>query len=112
MKNILAIILMALLSYFTQSFFPWWSIGVVCFVVSYLLKLPSGKAFMSGFLAIFLLWIGKAILIDQANDHILLNKIGVLFSHAPNALLIFITGFIGGLVGGMAAWSASFLNKK
>lgn len=103
---------MALLSYFTQSFFPWWSIGVVCFVVSYLLKLPSGKAFVSGILAIFLLWIGKAILIDQANDHILLHKIGVLFSHAPNALLIFITGFIGGLVGGMAAWSASFLNKK
>jgi len=112
MKKIIAGVLMVLGTYVVQSFLPWWSMAIVCFLIAYFLKLSSGEAFICGFVSIFLLWIAIAAFIDQANDHILLNKISLLFLHAPNILLIVITGVIGGLVGGLAGLSASYLRPK
>ena len=68
-----------------------------------------GKAFAAGFLGLFLLWGMHAFIIDNANDHILSQKVaGILPLGNSSFLLIFLTAFIGGLLSGFAGLTGSF----
>jgi len=59
------------------------------------------------------LWGGLAFWIDVKNDSILSVRISQLMGIGNNpVILILITGLIGGLVGGFAAMSASFLRSR
>jgi hypothetical protein len=113
MRLISAIITVIVLSAILENFLPWWIIAPVAFIVCYLFKLKWAQAFLAGFLGLFLLWGGMAFFIDLGNEHILANKISVLFfkSVQPFAIVA-MTGLIGGLVAGFAGLSASFLGKK
>ncbi len=88
---------------------PWWGIGVVCFVVALNFKLSSGKAFLAGFVAIFFLWMGIALVTDYFNQHILSTRMASLFTLNNPYLFMGVAALIGGLVGGMSAWSAALL---
>jgi len=69
------------------------------------------KAFMMGLLGIGLLWGSYAAWLDQMTDSILGVKVAAIFS-LPNALiLIFVTGLIGGLLGGFAALSGALFRQ-
>lgn len=110
MKFFISILLIALLSYCCGVYFPWWTIAVVGFIVLLLLPQPPASAFLSGFIAVFLLWTVLAALISTANGGILAGRIGLLLGigKSPVALAL-ITGVIGGLVTGLAALSAAYL---
>lgn len=109
LRNILII---ALLSFIAQQFLPWWIIAPFSFVVGYALTKNGGQAFLSGFLAIFLVWAGYALIIDQRNEHILSTRIAQLFPLGGNYwLLILITGIIGGLVAGLSALSGRLIKN-
>ncbi len=110
MRFVLAILLTALLGYILGLFLPWWAIAIAAFIVALLWQQRPGKAFASGFLAIFLLWGILAFVADIRNDHILGNRMSELIagSHMP-WVLILASGIIGGLVAGMGALSASVL---
>lgn len=114
MKLIVSIIIAALLAYVLGLFtsLPWWSFAISTFVVSLLITQSSGKSFLTGFLAIFILWTLLAWTKDLQNEHILSTKVAQIFSlgNAYWAILL-ITGIIGGLVGGFSALSASYLRK-
>lgn len=88
---------------------PWWGIGVVCFLVALNFKLSSGKAFLAGFVAIFFLWMGIALVTDYFNQHILSTRMAALFTLNNPYLFMGVAALIGGLVGGMSAWSAALL---
>ncbi len=62
MKFITAIILTALTGFIAGilSFSPWWGFAITSFLVALLVHQKGGKAFLSGFLGIFLLWAGLA----------------------------------------------------
>ena len=110
MKFISALILTVLLSFIAGLYFPWWSIAIAAFITALLIYQKSWKAFLSGFVALLLLWGGLAYWIDIKNESILSSRISQLFGIGNNSfLLIVITGKIGGLVGGFAAMSGSFL---
>lgn len=113
MKSLTAIILTALLSFAAGLYFPWWSIAIVALLVAVLIHQKAGKAFLSGFLAIFLLWGILAYWIDIKNQHLLSQKIAAIFplGGSPFAL-IFVTSFVGALVGGFAAMTGSYLRSK
>lgn len=69
------------------------------------------QAFAMGVLGVGLLWGGYAAWLDQITDSILGAKVAALFS-LPNALvLVLVTGFIGGLLGGFAALTGALLRK-
>ena len=106
MKFIFKTMLIAGLSAFMQMYSPWWGIALVAFFVSVLLYTKGFSSFLSGFLAIFLLWGLKAYFIDSANEQILSTKITQLFSVTPFILLL-ITGVVGGTVGGFASLAGS-----
>ena len=113
MKFIASLILTALLSFATCLFLPWWSIAIVAFVVAALIPQHPGKAFITGFVAVFILWAALAFWISVKNDHVLAHKISLIILKMDSPyILILATALIGALVAGFAALSGSLLRKK
>jgi len=112
MKFIASLILTALLSFATCLFLPWWSIAIVAFVVAALIPQHPGKAFITGFVAVFILWAALAFWISVKNDHVLAHKISLIILKMDSPyILILATALIGALVAGFAALSGSLLRK-
>lgn len=113
MKFIVSLILTALLSFAACLLFPWWSIAVAAFVVAALIPQKPGKAFITGFISLFVLWGGLSFWISYNNEHILAGKVAMLILKMDSPyILIVATAIIGGLVAGFAALSGSFLRQK
>ena len=112
MKFLVSIILIALLSLSACLYLPWWSIAIVAFIVAAAIPQQPFKAFLAGFIALFLLWGALTWFISSNNDHILAHKISLLIlkSGSPG-MLVLITALIGALVAGLAALSGSFVRK-
>ncbi|GGA96557.1 hypothetical protein [Puia dinghuensis] len=109
-KFFVSIILIALLSFICGLFLPWWTIAVAAFAVIALIPQKPLAAFFAGFLALFLLWGGLAWAIDAANTSILSVRVAsMLYLQGSSILLVLVTGFIGALVGGGGAITASFM---
>jgi hypothetical protein len=113
MRFILSILLIAAFSFLLGLYLPWWSIALVAFVTALLLPQSLGRAFLSGFLGIFILWGVLSTWIDIKNESILSQKIAQLFPLGGSSiLLIVVTAFIGALVGGFAALSGNSLRPS
>jgi hypothetical protein len=107
MRLLVSILLIALGSFIATSFLPWWMIAVVCFAVTFFFRLNSGKSFLAGFAGIFLLWLLVALFKDMANNYILSSRMAQLFTLPSSFLFLLISAVIGGIVGGLAAWSGA-----
>jgi hypothetical protein len=113
MKFIISLVLIALLSFAACLYFPWWSIAIVSFLVAILIPQKPGAAFGSGFIAVFILWLGLTAWISGANEHVLAHKLSMLVLKMDNVMiLILATALIGALVAGFAALTGSFVRKK
>lgn len=113
MKFLLTTLLILLLAFIAGLYLPWWSVAVVAFIVALLVQPKTGLAFLAGFLGIFFLWAGLAFWIDTANESLLSHKIAQLFPLGGSTLLlILITAFVGGLVGGFAAMAGSSIRLR
>jgi len=110
MKFIVSLILIALLSFAACLYLPWWTIAIIAFVVAALIPQKPLASFLSGFAAIFILWLSLSAWISTANGHVLAHKISLLIIKMDNIiLLMLVTALIGGLVAGMGALTGSFL---
>lgn len=108
MRFILSLLLTAVLAFLAGMFLPWWSIAIVAFLVALLIPQKLSMSFLSGLTGIFLLWSVVALWIDIKNHSVLSHKIAELFKLGGSSfLLIVVTAFIGGLVGGFAAMAGS-----
>lgn len=113
MKFLLTLLLTALLSFIAGLFLPWWSIAVIAFLAALLIQPRVGVGFLAGFSGIFLLWGALSFWIDTANESILSRKIAQLFPLGGSSLLlILVTAFVGGLVGGFAAMAGSSIRFR
>ena len=113
MKFLTATLLTLLLAFVSGLYLPWWGIAIVALLVAAIVHQKAGKAFLSGFLGLFLLLGGLAFWIDMKNDHILSKKIAAILPLGGNSiLLILVTALVGGLVAGFAAMSGSFLRAS
>src|SRR5665647_611121 len=98
MKMIVSIVLIALLSVAACLYLPWWTIAIVAFLVAALIPQHPGKSFLTGFIALFLLWGSLAWYLSSNNDHILAHKVSMLILSFDNpAALILVTALIGAL---------------
>jgi hypothetical protein len=112
MKFLVALILILLFSFLAGLYFPWWSIAIVAFILSLLIPQKPWVSFLSGFLALFLLWGFLSVWISVSNGHILAHRVSLLiFKTDSPFLLILITTVIGALVAGFAALSASYIHE-
>lgn len=112
MKFFISFILTILLSFALCLFLPWWSIAVAACLVAALIPQRPGKAFLTAFIALFLLWGGLSFWMSNNNDHILAHKVSQLILKMDNpVLLVLITALIGAVVAGFAALAGSYLRK-
>ena len=113
MKLLTAIVLTGLLAFIGGLYLPWWSIAIASFLIAILVHQKAGKAFLSGFAGVFLLWAGLSWWIDTKNGGILSGKIASILPLGGNSiLLILITAVVGGLVAGVGAMSGSYLRAS
>ena len=112
MKFFISLVLTILLSFALCLFLPWWSIAIAAFVVAALIPQKPSKAFVTGFIALFLLWGGLSFWMSNNNDHVLAHKVSqlILKMDSPVALVL-ATALIGALVAGFAALAGSYLRK-
>lgn len=104
MRFFAATVTSAILCYLVGFILPWWSIAICTFLVSLVFHQRPRVSFLSGFLAVFLLWTFYALWIDTQNHSILSKRVAGILPLAGNPLLLILTtGVIGGIVGGMAA---------
>lgn len=115
MRNfVLTFLSILVASCLVQLFLPWWCIAVVAVVLGFFFKQHSGLAFLAGFLAVFVLWVGYAYLLSSANNHLLAIKIAELMAPLTGGsknVLLLLTGIVGGLVGGLATLTGSLASK-
>jgi len=108
MKILYQIILTLLAGLVLQLFLPWWTLALGAAGVSFFFEQKGWQAFAGGFVAIFLLWLLSAWYFDEAS--------GAIMSHRLNTLLpvpaFFLTGLVGGLVGGMAALTGKMIRWR
>ncbi|MEM6522321.1 MAG: hypothetical protein AAF693_00945 [Bacteroidota bacterium] len=108
MKFIIKLILTAGFSAAIQLFLPFWSVAIIAFLVCFLSDGNGFSSFLSGFLAVGLLWAIVALIIDTQTSSILSSKIAfVLPLNGSVPLLTLFTVLIGALVGGFGALSGS-----
>jgi len=105
-------LIILILSFISSYLLPWWAAAAIAFLAALFIGKTSGKTFWSGFGAIFVLWLILALMKSLPNDNVLAGRVIQLFP-LPHQwiLLLLITAFIGGLVGGLAALSG-ILTKK
>lgn len=95
---------MAASSFVACIFLPWWTITISVFIIAIVLHQDPKKSFLAGFLALFFLWAGLSYWISFNNDHLLAQQLSVLILQMKQPLaMVFITGIIGGIVGGLSA---------
>ncbi len=112
MKFTTAILLTALLSYAAGlfQFLPWFSFVVCALIVAVSVHQKAFKAFLSGFIALLLLWGSIAFKIDSDNQHLLATKVASVLPLGGNPYtLIAVTAFVGGLLAGLGALTGSYL---
>ena len=110
MKFIVSILLTALLSFVICLYFDWWTIAIAAFVVALCIRQQPKKAFLTGFIALFLLWGGLAWSIDIANEHVMSHRLAAVLPFGGSSfLMIFVTAFIGALIAGAASLAGSYL---
>lgn len=105
MKLIIQIGAIALITYLLMQVFPWWTIVIVPFLVSLAANEKGGRSFLAGFTGIFLLWFVHTWVISMQSGSLMTQKIAALFGLPNTFLLMIITALIGGLCGGLGAWS-------
>jgi len=90
---------------------PWWAAAIIAFVAALYAGKKPGQAFLSGFFAVFIVWVVLALFKSVPNNHVLASRVAVLF-HLPGwSILLIMTAIIGGLVGGMCAMSGVFVKR-
>jgi hypothetical protein len=111
MRLLLTIVQIAVIAAIAEYFLPWYFIAIAAFIVGIGTKLSTGRAFLAGFIAIATVWLIFALIADIPNHHILSSRMAQLFKLPHYSLYIAVTVLIGGLVGGLSAWSGAHLRK-
>ncbi|MEP6751034.1 MAG: hypothetical protein ABJB86_25085, partial [Bacteroidota bacterium] len=110
MKFITSIFLTALLSFVICLYMDWWAIAIAAFAVAVFIHQKPAKSFLTGFIALLLLWGILSWWIDIKNEHVLSHRMASLLPFGGSAfLMILVTALIGALVAGFASMAGSYL---
>jgi len=111
MRNLLfATLFVAVATAALSSVLPWWIVWFAGLGAGVLWPKPVRTA-GAAFLGAFALWVGMAFWLDQQNQGILSAKISGLFRGIQPALLILLTGLLGGLLAAAGAWLGALLRQ-
>jgi hypothetical protein len=95
-----------ILAFIMGYFFEWWTVAIAAFIGGAIFGKSSGETFAKGAAAITILWLLMVWYHHFSTQGILSNKIAQILPVGGNVgVLIAVTVFIGGLVGGWGAMS-------
>lgn len=101
-----------ILSLIASFVLPWWIVAIIAFLAAFWIARGAGHAFVSAFAAIFIVWVVQALFKSVPNSNILATRVAHMLPLGGNwFLLVLITGFIGGLVAGMAGLTGALFKK-
>lgn len=112
MKFLVQTILIALLGWLLQTFFPWWTMAIGAFAVGFVFASNRWKSFFAGLLGVGLLWFGMSFYIDFSTQSALTERVAGLFPTRTTPLLFLVTSLVGGLVGGFASLTGSIITYR
>ncbi|WP_293299716.1 hypothetical protein [Pedobacter sp. UBA4863] len=95
-------IVILILSFILQSFFPWWAVIVVSFATCGIIGKTDKISFWQPFFAILILWTGMALYKSFPNNHILANRVAEMFGLKVWPAILAVSTLIGGLVAGIS----------
>jgi|AntRauTorcE11897_2_1112592.scaffolds.fasta_scaffold00048_39 hypothetical protein len=104
-------VLILISAFILNLLLPWWSIVIPGLVFGYYFNEKALTSFGLGFLALFSLWGGQALYIHIANEGILSTRIAEMLQIGSPLLVVLITGFLGGLVSGLATLTGSLIKE-
>lgn len=108
MKLIINIILIIILSYLSGLLGLWyWDFAIIAFLVSFFINANGWSSFLSGLIAVAVLWTVLNYLTVSSGHQEFVANIGQLLKINSIDTLIFITALMGGLVAGMSALTGS-----
>jgi len=110
MKIAFNILLIMTLAYFAHIYLPfWWLFALIAFLISFAFGENTWKSFLVGFSAIFILWIILTSINSISNDFILVERMANVLPFKNSILLIIVSSFIGGLIGGFSSLTGYYL---
>jgi hypothetical protein len=101
-------ILIAIASIILMAFTPWWIVAVIGFIVSLLTGLKPAQAFLSGLIAVSIIWIITIVIADSGNQISVAEMMSEVIGGLPPTAVIIVTGLIGGIVSGFGAMSGVY----
>jgi hypothetical protein len=110
MKFLTQCLLIIVIAYVLELFLPWYSIAIAAFIIGYAVR--SRVSFLTGFVAIALLWSFKAMLIDYTSASDLADRVAQIFPVKQKIYLYLVMALLGGLVGGFAAMAGAALQPE
>ena len=110
MRFLVQVLVIIIVGFTIELFLPWWSIAIAAFGGGLLINTRSN--FVAGFLAVGLLWVGKALISDLSAESDLADRVAKIFMLHNKAILLLVLFLLSGLVGGLAAMSGGALRKE
>jgi len=95
-------------SFIAQMFLPWWVVGLISFVIAFILHQNKIVSFVGPLLSIFALWFGKAWWADGNFDAPMSDLLGSLLGNISGVSVLLLTGLIGGIVAGLSGLLGSW----
>ena len=109
MRFTVQVLVIVILGFFLELFFPWWSVAIAAFCGGVLIN--TRLSFLGGFVAVGLLWLAKALITDLSSDSDLTERVAAIFMLHSKALLLLVTVLLGGIVGGFASMTGGALRR-
>src|SRR5687768_10092064 len=104
-------LLLLILSFALQWVLPWWILVILAFALAFWLANKAGSAFWAGFLGISMGWLGLSLFYHIHNDGLLTSRVATLFTLPQPWLLLLVTALLGGLLGGLAAFTGYLFRR-
>ncbi|RWU08404.1 hypothetical protein [Pedobacter chitinilyticus] len=105
-------IVILIISFALQSFFPWWVVIVVSFATCGIIGKTGKISFWQPFLAILVLWTGMALYKSMPNHHLLASRVAEMFGLKVWPAILAVTAIIGGLVAGISGLCGYYFRKS
>jgi len=91
-------------------YLPWYAMGILFGFLTYILRIPTGSAFILGLISGFLVWAVSAYWVDGQHPSSLPARMAHVFPLGGSVWgLYLVTGILGGLTGGLWAWAGAKL---
>ncbi len=99
------------LGFFLSGYLPWWTFVVLAFVLGLAMRISNGGAFLAGLLGGAVLWGLSAWIVEMGGNPAFTDQMAAVLNTSGGGFVYGLTIILGGLLGGLGAWSGALLKR-